>query len=128
MEKRLAEIKERKAAILEELDGADQEKLTALNAEADALNTEEKELRSKMDLKGKIKPIADEQTEDRAAKFARDGRMAIPVSETRSTLLSGGKIATPTGVGGIGERAVPEPAHGCEAGREVLALHGITSE
>lgn len=103
MEKRLAEIKERKAAILEELDGADQEKLTALNAEADALNTEEKELRSKMDLKGKIKPVANEQTEDRAAKFARDGRMAIPVSETRSTLLSGGKIATPTGVGGIGE-------------------------
>ncbi|MDD5526337.1 MAG: phage major capsid protein [Candidatus Omnitrophica bacterium] len=103
MEKRLAEIKERKAAILEELNGADQEKLTALNAEADALNTEEKELRSKMDLKGKIKPVADEATEDRAAKFARDGRMAIPVSETRSTLLSGGKIATPTGVGGIGE-------------------------
>ena len=103
MEKRLAEIKERKAAILEELDGADQEKLTALNAEADALNTEEKELRSKMDLKGKIKPIADEHIEDRAASFARDGRMAIPVSETRSTLLSGGKIATPTGVGGIGE-------------------------
>lgn len=103
MEKRLAEIKERKAAILEELNGADQEKLTALNAEADALNTEEKELRSKMDLKGKIKPIADEHVEDRAASFARDGRMAIPVSETRSTLLSGGKIATPTGVGGIGE-------------------------
>lgn len=103
MEKRLAEIKERKAAILEELNGADQEKLTALNAEADALNTEEKELRSKMDLKGKIKPVADEHVEDRAASFARDGRMAIPVSETRSTLLSGGKIATPTGVGGIGE-------------------------
>lgn len=103
MEKRLAEIKERKAAILEELNGADQEKLTALNAEADALNTEEKELRSKMDLKDKIKPIADEHVEDRAASFARDGRMAIPVSETRSTLLSGGKIATPTGVGGIGE-------------------------
>jgi len=105
MLKRIAEIKARKAAILEEIKEADQDKLVALNNEADALNTEEKELRSKMDLSGKLKDAPEniEATEDRAAKFARDGRMAIPVSETRSTLLSGGKIATPTGVGGIGE-------------------------
>lgn len=105
MQKRVEEIKARKAAILEEIKEADQDKLVALNNEADALNTEEKELRSKMDLSGKLKDAPEniEATEDRAAKFARDGRMAIPASETRSTLLSGGKIATPTGVGGIGE-------------------------
>ncbi len=105
MQKRIAEIKARKAAILEEIKEADQDKLAALNTEADALNTEERELRSKMDLSGKLKDTPEniEGVEDRAAKFARDGRMAIPASETRSTLLSGGKIATPTGVGGIGE-------------------------
>jgi len=105
MQKRIAEIKARKAAILEEIKEADQDKLVALNNEADALNTEEKELRSKMDLSGKLKDAPEniEVVEDRAAKFARDGRMAIPASETRATLLSGGKIATPTGVGGIGE-------------------------
>ena len=105
MLKRIAEIKARKAAILEEIKEADQDKLVALNNEADALNTEEKELRSKMDLSGKLKDAPEniEVVEDRAAKFARDGRMAIPASETRATLLSDGKIATPTGVGGIGE-------------------------
>jgi HK97 family phage major capsid protein len=54
MEKRLAEIKERKVAILDELKDADQERIAALNTEVDALKGEEMELRAKMDLTGKL--------------------------------------------------------------------------
>lgn len=37
--------------------------------------------------------------ERRANAFAKTGRESIPVAETRATLISGGKIATPTEVG-----------------------------
>ena len=107
MQKRLAEIKERKAAILEEITEADQERLTALSTETDALNNEEKELRSKMDLSGKLTPAAEEnvsdQTETRAAKFVREGSMSIPATEARAILTSTGSLAKPTTVGGIND-------------------------
>jgi HK97 family phage major capsid protein len=107
MKKRLEEIVARKAAILEEIKDADQERLVALDTEANQLNVEEKELRSKMDLAGKlITPAADVTNDEfieRAKEFAKTGKLKISSTETRSTLLSGGKIATPTGVGGIGE-------------------------
>lgn len=41
--------------------------------------------------------------ESRAQQFAKTGRMGVAVSETRATLISGGKIATPTEVGGIND-------------------------
>lgn len=41
--------------------------------------------------------------ERRAATFAKTGRQAVPVAETRATLISGGKIATPTEVAGIND-------------------------
>ena len=41
--------------------------------------------------------------ERRAATFAKTGRQAVPVAEARATLISGGKIATPTEVGGIND-------------------------
>jgi len=41
--------------------------------------------------------------ERRAKEFARTGRQSVPVTETRATLISGGKIATPTEVGGIND-------------------------
>lgn len=41
--------------------------------------------------------------ERRANTFARTGRQAVPVAEARATLISGGKIATPTEVGGIND-------------------------
>ena len=40
---------------------------------------------------------------ERAEKFARENRMVISNAETRSVLVSGGKIATPTGVSGIND-------------------------
>lgn len=41
--------------------------------------------------------------EERAQSFADSGRMSIPASEARSTLISTGTIAKPTGVGGIND-------------------------
>ena len=41
--------------------------------------------------------------EARAKAFVASGKLKIESAETRSTLLSGGKIATPTAVGGINE-------------------------
>ncbi len=108
MEKRLQEILARKAEIKNELNNADEKRLKELNDEVDALTKEETEIRSKMDLTGKLgnpepKPQGRNETEERAKKFAETGRTRISASETRSTLLSGGAIATPTGVGGINE-------------------------
>ena len=42
----------------------------------------------------------DDDAEKRAAKFAASGRMNITNEEARATLISGGKVATPTGVEG----------------------------
>jgi HK97 family phage major capsid protein len=41
--------------------------------------------------------------ERRANDFARTGRQSVPVTEARATMISGGKIATPTEVGGIND-------------------------
>lgn len=41
--------------------------------------------------------------ETRAKDFAKTGHMNVGVTETRATLVSGGKIATPTEVGGIND-------------------------
>lgn len=48
-------------------------------------------------------PQGNNDMERRAQNFARTGRQAVPVTEARATLISGGKIATPTEVGGINE-------------------------
>lgn len=41
--------------------------------------------------------------ERRANEFARTGRQSVPVTEARAVMISGGKIATPTEVGGIND-------------------------
>lgn len=43
------------------------------------------------------------EMERRANQFAQTGRQAVPVAEARAVLVSGGKIATPTEVGGIND-------------------------
>ena len=48
-------------------------------------------------------PQARADMERRAKAFATTGRQSVPVTETRATLISGGKIATPTEVGGIND-------------------------
>lgn len=48
-------------------------------------------------------PQARANMEKRAKEFAATGRQAVPVAEARAVLVSGGKIATPTEVGGIND-------------------------
>lgn len=48
-------------------------------------------------------PQARANMEARAKAFANTGRQSVPVAEARATLISGGKIATPTEVGGIND-------------------------
>lgn len=48
-------------------------------------------------------PQARANMERRANEFARTGRQSVPVAEARATMISGGKIATPTEVGGIND-------------------------
>jgi HK97 family phage major capsid protein len=106
MQKRMNEIQERKTSILEEIKEADDVRLAELNEEVDALNGEEKELRSKMSIKDKMIPLVEERDDDResrAREFMTSNRLAIPATETRAILTSTGSLAKPTEVGGIND-------------------------
>jgi len=111
LEKRLNEIMARKAEIKKELESADEKRLKELNDEVDALNKDEAEVRSKMNLAGKLgSPEQKPQDrgngdafEERARKLVETGRMSISAEETRSVLLSTGSLAKPTSAGGIAE-------------------------
>lgn len=112
MQKRLNEILERKEAIKAELANADEKRVAELSEEVDALNAEEKELRSKMTVAGKIVGQEDKpeergtkmnKREERANALKETGRMSMEVEETRSLLVSGGTVATPTEVSGIND-------------------------
>lgn len=102
MQKRLNEIKARKAELHKELDTADEKRLAEINAETTALETEERQIRAKMDLTGRLgsdpepKPSLDEE---RAKDIKATGRMVIPAAEVRSILISTGGLAKPTGTG-----------------------------
>jgi len=67
MQKRLNEILARKAEIKNELKEADEKRLAELNTEVDTLTAEETQIRSKMDLSGKLgKPEPKAQTSNEA--------------------------------------------------------------
>lgn len=99
--KRLLEIQARKAEILSELPDATTERCDELNAEADELIKEETALRAKTNLAdklGQVVPPPTNANEERAKRFMECRRAQF---QTRSLLLSGGKIAQPTEVSGI---------------------------
>ena len=48
-------------------------------------------------------PQARASVEARAKAFVNTGRQSVPVTEARAVMISGGKIATPTEVGGIND-------------------------
>lgn len=102
MEKRLNEILERKNAIKNEIEGADEERMTALEAEVAELEDEELQLRKKMDFEKRITkevPMNENEKksaiEERAQQLVETGRMKI---EARSLLVSGGTVALATKV------------------------------
>ena len=108
----LKEIETRLAQIKTELDteGAD---IEALSTEADSLIEERGKFEARAKLLNKIaagagtvvEPIApvENEEEKRARNFAETRRASVPVKQVRSTLISSGKLATPTGVSGINE-------------------------
>lgn len=108
----LKEIETRLAQIKTELDteGAD---IEALSTEADSLIEERGKFEARAKLLNKIaagagtvvEPIAtmENEEEKRANKFVETRRASVPVKQVRSTLISSGKLATPTGVSGINE-------------------------
>lgn len=100
-EKRLLEIQARKAEILSELPDATTERCAELNAEADELIKEETAIRAKTNLAdklGQVVPTPTNANKERAKRFMECRRAQF---QTRSLLLSGGKIAQPTEVSGI---------------------------
>lgn len=108
----LKEIETRLAQIKTELDteGTD---IEALSDEADNLIEERGKFEARAKLLNKIaagagtvvEPIApvENEEEKRAKNFAETRRASVPVKQVRSTLISSGKLATPTGVSGINE-------------------------
>lgn len=108
----LKEIETRLAQIKTELDteGAD---IEALSTEADNLIEERRKFEARAKLLNKIaagagtvvEPIApvENEEEKRANEFVETRRASVPVKQVRSTLISSGKLATPTGVSGINE-------------------------
>ena len=106
MFKRLKEIEARKQAIKTEVEGADEKRMGELEAELTTLESEEAELRKKLDLQARIKDTKTVEPQSdvaqaRAKKFAETGRLSMSTDETRAAILTSGNIATPTGVSGI---------------------------
>ncbi len=114
-EKRLQEIALRKSELAKEVESADEKRLAEIEAETAALEQEETELRKKMDIASRLKtqPVEIARTtveaEARARAFVETKKTSISVEETRSgiskraTTVSGGTLATPTGVSGIND-------------------------
>lgn len=103
MQKRLLEIEARKAELRKEIDTATSERLAEIQTETNTLITEENQIRSKIDLTGKlgnpeVKPEGrSNEKEERAKKFVETRRTEVEAKEVRSLLLSTGGLATPTG-------------------------------
>ena len=120
---RLGQIEARLAEILLERkrEGITADELSKLNAEAETLTAEKKQLEKEIEDRNKkiadvaggagmpignvtipVQPVQDERTR-RAESFAKTSKMQVDAIETRAVLLSGGTIATPTKVSGIND-------------------------
>ena len=114
IQKRLNEIQARKAELANAVNEADEARMTEIEAEVAALEKEELELRRKLDVTSRLKVTEPSvkvtaEVEERAAQFMKDKKTRIKVDDTinaiqnRSTLISGGTLATPTQVSGIND-------------------------
>lgn len=118
---RLKEIEERLKAIESELDDADEARTAELEKEVGELIAERDKIKADIqrrnDIRSKIasgtagvvvksgKNSEGDEAETRAKKFAESGRMTVENTEVRAALVSGGTLATPTGVSGINDLA-----------------------
>lgn len=105
MEKRIQQIQLRKAEIAKEIEAADETRMTELEAEMTALESEAAELRKKQILIEKCKEgqgnvedkpeergVTMNEVEERAKKLIETGKASF---EARSLLMSGNTVATP---------------------------------
>lgn len=116
MNKRLLEIQARKAELLKELEGeVTEERMSEIEKEQAELETEERTLRSKADLMGKLSNTQEEKPEERGAekpeerarKIMESGKMEISSTDvrnaigatTRSTLIATDSLIEPTNNG-----------------------------
>ena len=103
MKKRLLEIQARKREMVEELENATEARMAELEKELDQLEAEERELTRKLNIRGRLKEPEEKPEgrenltprEERAAAFMESNRTSV---NARAMLVSGGQIATPTGV------------------------------
>lgn len=100
MEKRLQQILARKAEIRNEIAGADEQRLKELDSEAETLLQEEADIRSRMDLTGKLGNPVDKPVGRGGASEAE--KRARNLREKRSVTVTSGKLAQPTATAGIG--------------------------
>lgn len=123
---RIDEINARLAAIAEESKTAEGEALAELEREAQELMEERSKLQSDIEKRnalrasiaagtepatvtepasiGGARAQASDEAEARAKKFMETKRTVIEGEQTRAALISGGTLATPTGVDGINEQ------------------------
>lgn len=109
LKKRLEEIMKRKRELIAQIDNTENpvtaEAMAAIEEEQRSLEREEEEIRSKLDLAGKLgknleKPEEKgDEAEERAKAFVESGKMKIGATETRATLIATGTIVTPSKAG-----------------------------
>lgn len=108
LEEKRKQIKEKALAHRDDVEGAKQAKTEITEIDRQLREVDEK-IKNKQREDTKImnnELLRGENTEEmekRAAAFVASGRMKIDTAETRSVLVSSGKIATPTGVSGIND-------------------------
>ena len=111
---RFKELEQKRSALREEVGKPETttERINAIRHEAEGINKELEELRSRMDLSNSLLPGAplpaaagagqqrsESALEKRAAAFRSSGHLTMPLfAEQRSLLVSSGKLATPTAV------------------------------
>ncbi|MHB1153559.1 MAG: phage major capsid protein [Eubacteriales bacterium] len=88
--KRSNEIKERKLALLKELDTADEARVTAIAAEVATLETEETQIRSKLDLAGKLGKV-----ETKAEGDSESEKRGKALLEKRSVTIASTGVILP---------------------------------
>lgn len=108
LEEKRKQIKEKALAHRDDVEGAKQAKTEITEIDRQLREVDEK-IKNKQSEDKKtmnnelLRSENTEELEQRAAAFAASGRMKIDTAETRSVLVSSGKIATPTGVSGIND-------------------------
>lgn len=109
LEEKRKQIKEKALSHRDDVEGAKQAKteITEIDRQLREVDEKIKKIQEREDNKKMDNTMLTrenmEEMQARAKAFAESGKMTIGNAETRSVLISSGKIATPTGVSGIND-------------------------